>query len=145
QPCTTCATPTPTPVTPTPTPTPATPTPTPTPTPVGGCARTVNVSTSSSLNTAIGAALPGDCIVLANGSYAGFTVSRDGTPTDPITIRAANRGMATITSGIIHFNQNADVVVEGLSVTTAGLSETIDGSARKTAVWFDASTRCRLT
>ena len=45
----------------------------------------------------------------------------------------------------MRFNHTAYVTVEGLRLTTAGASQTIDGSARKVAVWFDAAQNCRLT
>jgi poly(beta-D-mannuronate) lyase len=144
-------TPTPTlPVEPTPTPTPTvtrTPTPSPTPTATdtpGGCTRTVNVTTSSTLNAAVAAALPGDCIVLANGNYAAFSISRDGTAANPITIRAASLGGAVINSGVIRFVGAADVIVEGLRITGSG-TVNADGSSRKAAVHYEAATRCRLT
>jgi poly(beta-D-mannuronate) lyase len=113
--------------------------------PPGGCLRTVSVNSNSTLGAALSNALPGDCIVLANGNYAGFTINRDGTAANPITIRAANRGLANITSGIIRFNQTSYVTVEGLNITTAGGSQTIDGSTQKVAVWFDGADNCRLT
>jgi len=138
-PCVDCPTPT---VTPTPTPTP-TPTVTPTP-PVGGCARTINV-TPSTLSGALGSAVPGDCIILADGSYAGFTLTRSGTESAPILVKAANRGAASVTSSIIHYNHVTDVTVEGLRITTAGASRMVDDSTRKIAVWFDYAVRCRLT
>jgi hypothetical protein len=62
----------------------------------------INVSTSAALQTAINTAVPGDEIVLANGTYAttgtGFTwfSATNGTATQPITIRALNRHQAII-------------------------------------------------
>ena len=88
---------------------------------------------------------PGDQIVLASGSYAGFIVARSGSAAAPILIRAASRGQATITSGIVRFSRTNYVTVEGLRLTTAGASQTIDGAARKVAVWFEAAQNCRLT
>jgi hypothetical protein len=83
-----------------------TPTPTPTPTPpppppLATCARTVNVSTIGALRTAISAALPGDCIMMAPGTYnlgsSNLSVTRDGTAALPITIQGA--GSSTIING----------------------------------------------
>lgn len=63
--------------------------------------RTVNVSNYSELTSALAAAIPGDDIVLANGTYSGnLTASRDGTETNPIRIRAATPNSATI-AGIL--------------------------------------------
>jgi hypothetical protein len=56
------------------------------------CARTVNVATVTALTTALGAALPGDCILLAPGTYtlaASLTIARSGTATAPIVIEGA--------------------------------------------------------
>src|SRR6185503_20874711 len=97
------------------------------------------------LNAALLTVNTGDEIVLANGSYAGFTIARSGNPAAPILIRAANRGQATITSGIVRFSATSYVTVEGLRLTTSGSSQTIDGDARKVAVWFEAAKNCRLT
>lgn len=52
--------------------------------------RTVNVASAAQLTTALNNAQPGDHIVLANGSYNGFTVEKSGTSVKPIVIRAAN-------------------------------------------------------
>jgi poly(beta-D-mannuronate) lyase len=113
--------------------------------PPGDCLRTISVNSNSTLSAALSNAQPGDCIVLANGSYSGFTISRDGASANPITIRAANRGAANITSGVIRFNQTSFVTVEGLNITTAGGSQSIDGSTQKVAVLFDGADNCRLT
>src|ERR671921_401329 len=60
--------------------------------------RTVNVGTSAQLNSALANALPGDHIVLANATYSGSrTLSRAGTATAPIVIKAATKHGATLT------------------------------------------------
>ena len=148
-------TPTATPATPTSTPTPtptgseptATPTATPTPTmpPTGGCARTINVATSSALSSAASGAQPGDCIVVADGSYSAFTTGADGTAASPILIRAANRGMATISSGILRLNGATFVTVEGFRITSSGGSTTLDGETRNVIVSFNNANDCRIT
>ena len=92
------STPSPT-VTPTVTPTitpSATPTATPVPSPSEGPTpaplRTVNVSSSSALTTALGNALPGDHIILADGAYSIAKVTgKSGTEANPIVVKAANR------------------------------------------------------
>src|SRR5436190_3827357 len=66
--------------------------------------RTVPVNSNATLTTALTNALPGDEIVLANGTYAGFTVTKDGTVANPILIRAENQNLATVSSSIIRFN-----------------------------------------
>jgi poly(beta-D-mannuronate) lyase len=102
-------------------------------------AKTINVSNSSQLNAALSSAGSGDVIVLANGSYSGFTVTTSG-----ITIQAASKGNATISSGIIRFSKVSSVLIRGLKITTGGASETVDGETFPVAVWFEAATSCRL-
>ncbi len=108
-------------------------------------AATINVNSNTTLAAAISSVNPGDTIVLANGTYAGFTLSRSGTASAPIMIEAANQGGATISSGIIHLAANAYVTVQGLNLTTSGSTQSIDGSSAGVAVWFEATRFCRLT
>ena len=92
--CTVVVTPPPPPPAPAPPPPP--------PPPPSGCLRSVSVSTVGPLTTALGAALPGDCITLAPGTYtlaASLIMSKSGTATAPITIRGAG------TTSIINVNQ----------------------------------------
>lgn len=62
--------------------------PPPPPPPADSCARHVAVSTTAQFTAALGAALPGDCIDLAAGTYASasWTMSRSGTAQSPIVI-----------------------------------------------------------
>ncbi len=81
----------------------------PTPAPDGSqCLRTVNVSTMTSLTTALNAALPGDCINLAAGTYLvtagspgglGLNFNRAGTAANPITVDGPG------SSAVIDMNQ----------------------------------------
>jgi poly(beta-D-mannuronate) lyase len=139
--CTDCVTPTPTPTAT------ATPTPTPTPTQPGGgpCARTVNVSTSAQLSSAASGAQPGDCIVAANGTYAGFTISADGTASSPIVIQSQNLGGAVIGSGIVRIHGARYVTLEGFRITSGGGSTTLDGETRSVIVSIADSNNCRVT
>jgi hypothetical protein len=77
--------------------------------------RTVIVSSSSQLLSALNNAQPGDHIVLTNGSYSGFTVSRSGQIGKPVVVRAANT-LAAKVSGKITLSGN-DVYVVGVEVT----------------------------
>ena len=73
-----------------------------TPPPSSSCLRTVNVSTMASLTTALNAALPGDCILMAAGTYgasANLTISRSGTSANPIVIQGPG------SSAILDMNQ----------------------------------------
>jgi hypothetical protein len=129
------ATPTSTPTsTPTPTPTAgATPSPTATSTPSTGCTRTIDVPANAALASAVSGARPGDCIVLANGNYAGLTISTVGTTAAPIVIRAANRLGAVFSSGSLTLANSAYTTLEGFSFTSSG------------SVRIDSSVHCRLT
>jgi len=85
--------------------------------------------------------------VLADGNYAGFTVSADGTTAEPIVIRAENPGSVTVTSevrmdghryiyieglvvhGQIKFNNAEGIVIRGCTIQTAadGIVSMADG------------------
>jgi hypothetical protein len=88
------------------------------------CARKVPVSTLAALSTAIGAAKPGDCIVVANGSYtspAPISVASVGTAQARITITAETIGGVTIT-GTAGFHLDAPaayVTIHGFKFTHA--------------------------
>ena len=85
----------------------------------GGCLRTVTVTSTS----AWPARCPPPCpatVVLANGNYTFPTLTKVGTETAPITIKAANRNQAVVNSGVVHFLNTAHVVVEGLDITSPG-------------------------
>ncbi len=62
--------------------------------------RTIDVSNDSQLLSALNSAEAGDHIVLADGSYSGFTVSKSGQDSKPIVLRSANLHGATFTGGI---------------------------------------------
>jgi hypothetical protein len=68
----------------------------PSPPPSGSCVREVPVSTVSGLTEAVNAALPGDCIRAAAGTYAlgVATWSRSGTASQPITLEGT--GSSTV-------------------------------------------------
>jgi len=108
-------------------------------------ADTINVTDDASLTAALAAVNPGDVVVLADGTYSGFTVSRSGTATAPILIKAANQGGANIASGVIHLNQTSFVTLQGLTITSPGGKDTVDGESLQFIVWFDAAQSCRLT
>lgn len=67
----------------------------------GTCLRSVPVATNAALGKAAASAQPGDCIVVANGTYTGLTLSRSGSAANPITVEAQNRLQATFTSSVI--------------------------------------------
>jgi hypothetical protein len=86
------------------------------------------VTSVAALRTALGSAAPGDVIELADGSYSTsdvITISRAGTASDPITVRAQHVGGATITgSGGFSIGSGAShVVLSGFRLTgSRGLS-----------------------
>ena len=81
--------------------------------------RTVNVSSSWQLSSALNKAQPGDHIALANGRYSGFTISRSGLKGKPVVVRAANTLGAKV-SGRIVLSGN-DVYVVGVDVTNGNV------------------------
>lgn len=83
-----------------------------------------NVSTVSQLQTALASAQAGDEIVLANGTYAvnaNLNCAAEGTASQPITVRAANRHAA-----LIRFNATEGFKVSGRYWVFDGL--TIEGA-----------------
>ena len=114
--------------------------------PLPPCLKTVRVATTAELATAVGAAVPGDCVVLADGSYSFPTITRTGTEAAPIVIRAANRGKAVMNAGVLHLLDSAYVVVEGLDITSPGGPSTVlNGGSNGMLVAFTDSHHCRLT
>ncbi len=92
--------------------------------PSGGAPRATRVITVTSigaLQRAVAAALPGDRIELADGTYStsgSIRLSRSGTATAPITVAAAHVGRAEIRGAAgFSFGTIANVVVEGFRFT----------------------------
>jgi poly(beta-D-mannuronate) lyase len=89
------------------------------PPPVGeelpACKNTVMVANTAELGTKLGAAKPGDCLILADGDYAFPMITNRATADAPIVVRAQNRGKPTV--GSIVFNKAAHVVLEGFTIT----------------------------
>jgi poly(beta-D-mannuronate) lyase len=79
------------------------------------CKRTVKVATSAALATAVGGAIAGDCIVLADGDYTFPTIKAKGTSTAPIVISAANLLKATVSAGPLTYDGAAYAVVSGIA------------------------------
>ena len=87
--------------------------------PLPPCLRTVDVAAADTLMAALGAALAGDCIVVADGTYAFPAITAQGTAASPIVVRAANRGQVTVTGNVVLMGA-AYVVVEGLAYVDMG-------------------------
>lgn len=72
----------------------------PPPPPSSSCDRTVNVSTTGQLTNALNDAQPGDCVVMAAGTYTlsgSITQTRGGTSGNPVVLRG--QGSATVVNG----------------------------------------------
>jgi len=96
----------------------------------------VNVANYNELVEAIGAAKPGDEIVLADGVYSGsrITVSKTATATNPIRIRAANPLGAKMPSGFRL--DGAHIQVRDINFETSGsASAQIQLGGSYNAVW----------
>jgi poly(beta-D-mannuronate) lyase len=108
-------------------------------------AANITVSSQSQLTSALSNVAPGDIIILSDGTYSGFTVTKSGTATSPIIIKAANLGKAIVSSGIIRYSKVSYVTIQGLRITTKGAGQTVDGESYNLAVWFEATNYCRLS
>ncbi|WP_282937437.1 polysaccharide lyase 6 family protein [Paenibacillus sp. RC67] len=78
----------------------------------------IYVSTPAELNAAISGAVEGTMIVLADGTYADTAfpiVSKNGSETNPIVIKAANQGKAVIAgSSYLNVDKSSFVTIQGL-------------------------------
>ena len=81
------------------------------------CKRTVPVANSGALGPAIDGAMPGDCLVLADGNYTLPSITKKATAAAPIVIKAANTLKAVVASGGFSIADSAYVVVQGLMYT----------------------------
>jgi hypothetical protein len=104
-----------------------------------GVGRTVPVETSEQLKVALSAAVPGDHIVLANGTYTGpGNFDRDGSSANPIVVRSANLLGATITATSLH-PRGAHQILHGIRFTSPTMMIGNGREARNTKLW-----RCRF-
>lgn len=87
--------------------------------------RVVRVETTAQLKTAVAAALPGDVIVLADGTYTSTSsvhiLNKQGTEEQPIVITAENKGRVDITGSMWFFIEDSSyVVLQGMNILTDG-------------------------
>ena len=83
--------------------------------------RTIRVSSSSQLRSALASAGPGNRIELANGTYSGnFAITTSGTKSNPILIESASRLGAELRSDLDIRGDH--VVVSGLSFKSAAVN-----------------------
>jgi fibronectin type 3 domain-containing protein len=91
-------------------------------TPVDYEGRTIYVSTSSALSSAIADAQLGDTIILANGDYS-TSISmngKHGSAKYPILIKAENRGQAKLTGGTVSVSGSSHITFDGLYFANSG-------------------------
>jgi hypothetical protein len=94
----------------------------------------VTVSTASELSTALGAARPGQTIVLNDGTYRGdFTLRACGTATEPIRVtggRGAILDGGSVSGGyVLHLDNASYVQVDGITVTNGQKAVVLDQSS----------------
>lgn len=95
----------------------------------------ISVTTASELKAALLAALPGDVIELADGTYSGrFVIARSGTPEAPITLRGSRAAVlngGSLRSGYgLHVNRASDWLLTGFTVTNSLKGIMADGASR---------------
>src|SRR5688572_1042977 len=93
--------------------------------PLSAGAETIAVMTADALTAALAQAMPGDEIVLRDGSYRGkFTLAHSGLPTKPITVRAEHPREAIFADTLLTVSGNHGVlrefVFERSQVTISG-------------------------
>jgi len=102
--------------------------------------------TTSNFTSALSAAMPGDVLVLASGTYQGFTASRNGTAQMPIVIKSQTPGGAIVSGEVrlegrsyvwledlairnrVVLNDSTGIVVRGCTITTPGSGVTALGA-----------------
>ena len=104
--------------------------------PLPPCKRMVPVPDSAALGGTVASAMPGDCLIAANGDYGAITISAKGTAAAPIVLRAATRGMAVFT-GRVTLTGAEYVVIEGFNHSgAAGVTVTNSNNNRITRSRF---------
>ena len=80
------------------------------------CQRMVNVEGPAALAPALAAAMPGDCLIAADGAYGALTLTAKGTAAAPIQLRAANLLKATATN--LRLETAEHFIVRGFALST---------------------------
>src|SRR6266511_5534089 len=78
---------------------------------LAACLRTVDVAGSAALAKALAGAQPGDCLLLADGTYTFPTIDKKGTEASPIFVRAAHTLKVVVASGSLMLKGAAFVEV----------------------------------
>jgi hypothetical protein len=80
------------------------------------CKQMVPVSDAAALTPALAAAMPGDCLMLADGAYGALTISAKGTAEAPVQVRAVN--LLKASAGALRFDKAEHAIVHGLALST---------------------------
>jgi hypothetical protein len=80
------------------------------------CQHMVEVAGATALGPALGAAKPGDCLMVADGAYGALEIAAKGTTEAPIQLRAVNLLKASATN--LKLNQSEHVIVRGFALST---------------------------
>ena len=80
------------------------------------CQKMVNVEGPAALAPALAAAMPGDCLIAADGAYGALTLTAKGTAAAPIQLRAANLLKATATN--LRLETAEHFIVRGFALST---------------------------
>lgn len=102
----------------------------------------VAVSTADALSAAITAAAPGDEIVIANGSYADWKITAEGSGAEgtPIIVRPASAGGVTLTGAPKLRIQGKYIEIHDLTFEGCRISK-----AHGAMILFDGAQHCRVT
>jgi poly(beta-D-mannuronate) lyase len=77
------------------------------------CGKMIDVGAPAALAPAVAAAMPGDCLIVADGAYGPVTITAKGTAAAPIQIRAKN--LLKATAGALVLTGSEYVVVQGFA------------------------------
>ncbi len=94
--------------------------------PLPACGREVAVSSQETLEAALLAAQPGDCIVLADGNYEAPGITVTGSAEAPIVIRSQNPLGAVFNDGQLEVSASSYLVFDGLTFATPDTMKVID-------------------
>lgn len=101
--------------------------------------RTIHVTDTSELRAAVAEAEPGDHIVLGDGSYEAATMARDGTPSNPIVVRAENLLGARLVNTLSFRIVGSHFILHGLDFVNTAVDVGFNRQTENVMIW-----RCRF-
>lgn len=101
--------------------------------------RTILVTDTSELRSALAEAEPGDHIVLADGTYEAATMARDGTPADPIVVRAENLHGARFVNTLSFRIVGSHFILHGADFVNTAVDVGFNRQTDNVMIW-----RCRF-